>query len=65
VTVKGKPRLGGSARPLEISISEGSVVKGDIIVRNPKRRVTVILESGGRIAGRVENAELIDRNPRG
>lgn len=65
VVVEGKRRLGGGSRPLEISIAEGSVVEGDVIVRDPKRRVTVILESGGRIAGRVENAQLIDRNPRG
>lgn len=60
VLIKGKRgRLSGK-KPIEISISDGSVVEGDIIVRDPKRRVTVVLSGGGKVLGEIENAEVVE-----
>jgi len=43
VLIKGKSTRYGKKKPIEIRISGGSVVEGDIIVRDPKRTVKVIL----------------------
>jgi DUF4097 and DUF4098 domain-containing protein YvlB len=56
-----KPRR-PAARPLVITIAEGSVVEGDVIVRDDDRKVQVILESGGTVLGKVVNAEVVDRS---
>jgi hypothetical protein len=44
-----------------VTIADGSVVEGDIIVRDPKRKVTVFLTNGGTVKGEVVNAEVVDR----
>jgi DUF4097 and DUF4098 domain-containing protein YvlB len=49
------------SRAIEIEVAGGSVIEGDVIV---KRNVDVrlILSDGGRVLGRVDGAEVIDRN---
>ena len=59
ILIRGQRRWNESAHSLEIRIGEGSVVKGDIRVRDSDRRVRVILESGGTVLGRIENAEVV------
>jgi len=56
-----RPRRGFSADnpALSITISDSSVVGGDIINRDKDRTVNVILSSGGQVKGRVQNAEVI------
>lgn len=48
-------------RRLRIEIADGSVVHGDIHVKDKDIKVTVVLSNGGRVEGRVRNAELIER----
>jgi len=57
-----KENKGRSDRPrtLDIEITEESVVEGDIIVRDEDIRVRVYLSDGGRVEGRVRNAEVIE-----
>ena len=47
---------------VEITIADGSVVEGDVIVRDPKRKVKVILSGGGKVLGEIENAEIVERD---
>lgn len=46
-------------RRLKIRIAEDSVVKGDIIVKDDDLEVKVYLSSGGKVIGRIRNAEVI------
>lgn len=62
VVIRGKDRRGAKKKDIEIRISGNSVVEGGIIVRDPGRRVTVILSDGGRVEGEVRNAEIVDRS---
>jgi hypothetical protein len=62
VIVKGKNRLGARKKTIEIRIADGSVVEGDIIVRDSRRQVKVILINGGKVEGTVENAEVVDQD---
>jgi len=47
--------------PLRIEIRDNSVVQGDIIVKDRDIEVIVELSSGGRVEGRVRNAEVVER----
>jgi len=47
-------------RTLKIKISEGSVVKGDIIVKDRDLKVKVFLIQGGKVEGRIKNAEVVE-----
>ncbi len=54
---------GGSrrqGRPLRIELDGGSVVEGNVIVEDPDMEVEVYLRDGSRVAGRVENATVIE-----
>jgi len=55
--IHGKPDR--DAEPLTIEIEGGSILKGNLIVEEKARKVKVYLRDGGRIQGRVENAEVI------
>jgi hypothetical protein len=48
------------SRPLEIELSGGSEVLGNIINENPDVEVRVRLLDGSKVSGRVENAEVIE-----
>jgi hypothetical protein len=61
IVIKGKNRRGAKKKPLEITIADGSIVEGNIVVRDPKRQVKVILTGGGKVMGEVENAEVVER----
>ena len=43
-------------------IDGGSVIEGDIIVREPRRKVIVVLSNGGSVIGEIINAEVIERD---
>jgi hypothetical protein len=45
-------------KTLTITISDSSVVKGDIIVAEPEHPVVVVLRKGGKVIGKVEHAEV-------
>ncbi|MCW8984148.1 MAG: hypothetical protein OQK55_02315, partial [Thermoanaerobaculales bacterium] len=62
ILIKGKSTRYGKKKAIEINISDGSVVEGDIIVRDPKRKVKVILSGGGKVMGEIKNAEVIERD---
>lgn len=47
-------------RQLRIDIAEESVVEGNIIVRDKTMDVKVILSEGGRVRGRIQDAEVIE-----
>ncbi len=55
-------KLGNSRRrhPLEIEITGGSVVEGDLIVEDQDLEVRVLLRDGGKVLGRVENAQIVE-----
>ncbi len=57
-----KKSKGKSDRPkrLVITVSEGSEIQGDILVRDDERDVKVILSGGGRVLGRIRNAEVVE-----
>lgn len=48
-------------RTLHIEITDNSVVHGNIIVRDYDIEAVVILSHGGRVEGRVRNAEVVER----
>jgi len=50
-----------TTRRLRIEVTGGSVVKGDIIVRDDDIEVTVYIIQGGRVEGRIRNAEVVRR----
>ena len=58
IVIKGKSKR--NRQPREITITGGSVVEGDIIVRDARRKVTVILSDGGQVKGEIRNAEVIE-----
>ena len=45
---------------LRIEIADGSVVEGDIVVKDRQLDVRVILTDGGKVNGRIINAQVID-----
>ncbi len=49
----------GRRRTLEIKILEGSVVEGDVVVKDRSREVTVYLAGGGEVLGEIRHAEVI------
>lgn len=60
IFIKGKSTRYGKKKAIEISISDGSIVEGDIVVRDSKRKVKVILSGGGKVLGEIEHAEVIE-----
>jgi DUF4097 and DUF4098 domain-containing protein YvlB len=60
VVIKGKRKSGQKA--LQITVDGGSVIEGDIVVREPRRKVTVVLSNGGSVAGEIINAEVIEQD---
>jgi len=46
-------------KPLTITVTSGSKVKGDIIVKGDDPQVTVILSDGGEVLGEIINADII------
>jgi len=60
VIIKGKNRRGTKKKVIEITITDGSVVEGNVVVRDPKRQVTVILSGGGQVKGEIHNAKVVE-----
>lgn len=60
ITVKKSKGRSRRRRRLTIEIKEDSVVEGDIIVKDRNMDVKVILSQGGRVEGRIKNAEVIE-----
>jgi len=46
-------------RRLKIRIEDGSIVEGDIVVKDENIEVLVYLVSGGKVLGKIEDAEVI------
>ena len=44
---------------LTIRVTDGSVVEGDVIVKDKEREVTLDLRRGGRVLGEIRNAEVL------
>jgi DUF4097 and DUF4098 domain-containing protein YvlB len=63
-TVHGDIIIGRSTRTrrnvLEIRITGDSLLKGDVIVKDDDLKVKVYLSKGGKIEGKVRNADLIE-----
>ncbi len=59
VIVKKHRRSSDADHRLRIEIRDNAVVEGDIIVRAEDVEVTVSLVNGGRVLGKIENAEVI------
>jgi DUF4097 and DUF4098 domain-containing protein YvlB len=66
-TIKGnlvfERKLGASwsqGNPLRVEIADGSVIEGDLIVEDRDLKVEVVLRSGGRVLGQIENAQVIE-----
>ncbi|MFO7891554.1 MAG: hypothetical protein R6V04_14595 [bacterium] len=59
IIIKRKTGTSNYHHKITIKISEGSVVKGDILVHHDERKVRVILSEGGRVLGNIRNAEII------
>jgi DUF4097 and DUF4098 domain-containing protein YvlB len=55
-----KRASGNTDDPLTITVSQGSVVHGDVIVRDASRKVTVHLDTGGEIKGEIRNADVVE-----
>jgi DUF4097 and DUF4098 domain-containing protein YvlB len=62
IIIKGDKSKKHSHRqhPLDIRLSNGSQVLGDILVKDPDRVVTVYLSQGSQVQGRVENAKIVN-----
>ena len=61
IIVKRNKGRSNRRHPLRIKISDDSVVEGDIWVKDRDIDVEVVLSRGGRVEGRVKNAEVIER----
>ena len=60
IVIEDKMGSSRRQRPLEIEISGGSIVEGDLIVEDQDLEVRVRLSDGGKVLGRVENAQIVD-----
>ncbi|RMF61007.1 MAG: hypothetical protein D6743_14150 [Calditrichaeota bacterium] len=59
VIVQGKVNDRGGPGRLVIEVRD-SVVEGDVVVKDPRRDVRVLLVEGGRVLGKVRNAEVVE-----
>lgn len=59
IVIKGKRGKSPRKRILKIYIGGDSVVEGNIYVRDDRCKVKVILSNGGRVEGKVKNAEVV------
>jgi len=46
---------------LTIRIADRSVVEGDIVVEDKRRRVEVLISESGKVMGEIKNAEVVER----
>ncbi len=60
VIIKKSSSFFGRPRHLDIRISGNSEVKGDIIVKDDDLKVKVFLSGGGKILGRITDAEVVN-----
>jgi DUF4097 and DUF4098 domain-containing protein YvlB len=60
IVIKGSKSRSNSRRSLKIRIEDGSVVEGDIMVRDEDKKVEVYLSNGGKVSGRIEGAEVYE-----
>ncbi|UCH98437.1 MAG: hypothetical protein JSV88_16770 [Candidatus Aminicenantes bacterium] len=61
IIIKRSHSISRRLRTIDITISEGSVVKGDIIVKDDDLEVKVFLSQGGKVDGKVINAEVVNQ----
>lgn len=60
IVVKKNKGKTGRRKPLRVTIAEESVVEGDIIVKDENMDVEVFLSYGGKVNGKIKNAEIIE-----
>ncbi len=58
VVIEGK-RGSSSRKALKVRVLDGSVIEGDVIVKNHKRKVVVVLADGGEVQGEIDGAEVV------
>lgn len=58
IVIKGRDGVFSRVHSLEIRIEGGSVVEGDIDVRDPERKVKVIISKDSIVRGKIRNAEV-------
>lgn len=59
IVVKKSKGNANRVRPLEIKIAEGSVLEGDVLVKDDRMDVIVILAEGGIVHGEIIDAEVV------
>jgi len=59
IIIKRKTGTSDYHHTITITVTEGSIVKGDILVHTDKRKVRVVLSEGGKVLGNIKNAEVI------
>jgi hypothetical protein len=61
IVIEDKKGVSTRTRPIEIEVTGGSIIEGDVMVKR-NVEVRVILSDGGKVLGQVDGAELIDKN---
>ncbi len=61
IIIKRKTGTSDYHHTITIKITEGSVVKGDILAHTNRKKVQVILSEDGKVLGNIINAEVIKR----
>ncbi len=61
IIIKRKTGTSHYHNTITIRVTEGSIVKGDILVHHDERKVRVILSEGGKVLGNIRNAEVVRR----
>lgn len=59
IIVKKRRGWWSKHRELDIRLEGGSVVKGDILVKDDDMTVTVYLEGGSEVLGEIRNAKVV------
>lgn len=63
IVIKGRRRHLSGSRPITIRIEDGSVVEGNIEVRDPKNKVEVYIGRDACVKGEIHNAKVIREKP--
>lgn len=65
IRVGSKGKSSGGEGVLRITISDDSVVDGDIVVEDTHKKVTVVLSRGGQVLGEIKGADVVRENDEG
>jgi hypothetical protein len=59
IVIEDKMDVSKRQRPIEIEVTGGSIIEGDVVVKR-NVEVRLILRDGGKVLGQVDGAEVID-----